>query len=491
MNILDCQRFTNFLSEAVDKKSYLTMQGTDFHLTAEKGLKNLNTSQITHIANQCLQVYVDSQANPIVQYKEIGLLVSSLKAYSSRVIQSKPWYWRILAYLGIRSGEEYQLSRAIYSLQAEQYKRYQDLSPELRILLNETTEPFNFLCNFYCRILSSHSWTTEKLEGQLFLHAIFSLFQDVEEFTLHLDSLQEKQIVDQILDQIHFSLEIFIGLAKVRNYLPNPEGLTLQQLAEQVLNQLLIKGNILLPGGYGSNDGTGHAVFYEIKKTAPHLYSFRIINTAISVSELKPGKLKDELNSYLEAERSLNEKYGHLSDYQRNTNQSFLEALDALLQKKAQFAPLMKEIKMEDVVFTDLTLDQLSPDFFQKLLSYHLGYEKCEMQDVLKFLSQNLERPQPNNKVLQGKKHSMQWNKGSCTTKSSAIWLHEQMKDPLYWKYKTHMNERYLCVLNQMLRDRNIYSKDLLQFAEKLRDYGHEMLAKRNDKKNGIFNIVG
>lgn len=81
-----------------------------------------------------------------------------------------------------------------------------------------------------------------------------------------------------------------------------------------------------------------------------------------------------------------------------------------------------------DIVYTDLTLDQLTSDFFKQITE--MAMNESDIKKVLDFIDKSLRNPIKNNKA-KGRTHFVQ-KKGTCALKCLTSWLHERLGEHYY-----------------------------------------------------------
>lgn len=428
MDIQECRQFIEVWGKTSNDLLYLTKQGDQYLPVANKSDKNLNTKEITKLAKKCWQfLCLDVESEKTDRRKILKQLQGSLKQYQTRIEAAKPWYKKIWDYLGIVSPEEQKIKELDDKLSAlsNLYNYHPDPSFKRKNFEQRSTE--EKLKEFYHQVLGFSPLNEYSLEGCDIFYVNKLFIEQLEKFKGLCCKLEELNQIDQViqdlsyLDKAQFVVDVtYLHVLKARF------GFLGSAIADSLLERLIVDfyskieqmpigSHLLLPGGYTGKlnqvvirdkkepQSFGHRVLYEVKKELEGTYSFRIINTGEGV--------------------------GHLN------------ALKTIFG-----------IKIQDLAYTNLSIKDLSSSFIRQLLKYQITTTgpklgASSMSKVNTYIHKRLKKGA--NQTYQGKKHRLQ-RKGVCTVKSLSSWLHGELEEPLYWRFKTFIAEEHLKSLQEI-----------------------------------------
>jgi len=226
------------------------------------------------------------------------------------------------------------------------------------------------------------------LQGYTFADALRSISIDLDLFSqMKQESLTQNDAerLGQVKDHLEFAYKVkpsvLRGEEKIEIRLKNNAEQIHSKLTSYAEQKEISSGSIVIPGGHAT-----HAFLYQIKKNDSGTYDFSIINTGDGATII------------------LSKKYG---------------------------------FKSQDVVYTGLTLNELSEQFFFELLNL---YETAiDMEEVFKFLDSSLLNHSA--KKVGGMERSIQ-KKGTCTFKCIMEWIKTELGKELFREFKLFMLER-------------------------------------------------
>lgn len=226
------------------------------------------------------------------------------------------------------------------------------------------------------------------LQGCSQNRAIGSILEDLDAFSqLKQGSLTQNDAerLRGAMINLQFAFEVRAPYEDARG--KEQEELALKKGAQQIHIKLTEHSeSIVVAGGF-----TKHAVLYQIKKTDSGTYDLSIINTGDGASTVL-----------------------------------------RITKKGCSF-------KSQDVVYTGLTLDDLSESFFLKLL--HKKETANNMEEVYEFLDNTLLNHSA--KKVKGTDRCLQ-KKGTCTVKCILEWLKTELGKDLFQDFSSLMFERAL-----------------------------------------------
>lgn len=265
-------------------------------------------------------------------------------------------------------------------------------------------EPLMQLQRYYGRVLETNEKLVEPykhltrpdgfflLDGYTHSGALLFYLSDLD---VYINSLETKdvEIVDQVRSEIEFAYILSVPMVL------NPDE-SHRNLQNQVLKELQKritelpasdeKGRpcVLIPGGYKQ-----HGVMFKVEKNQNNTFSFTVINTGGGA----------DLN--------------------------FLSSVWTLFKNQ--------RLTVQDVVYSNLTLDHLSKGFLKNILQYNGDFPN--ESSFSEFINRSLMK-NGTEKQSYGRQHKAQI-KGSCALKSVSSSIHERLGDKLYNRFKALVTE--------------------------------------------------
>lgn len=374
MNLNDLKIFSENLNQTIEKSNYISKNDSgNFCILKNKADKNLRTLDIAKLAEQFFDQLSKDTILSIRDRKQFETdLASALKVYSNRVYRSKPWYQKIVAFFGFKSDAEKRLSIVINELFSrihQQRKMKADI--ESAKTRNDNTPNFlSFLPSFnkdlklFYHKTAENSKEIKHLNGMMFHESIDSIIDDLK----HFKNRSSEKIVKKIIDGLTFARAI--SFLENEFYKGDLSLAILEQLQQMPISTPDDRNFMILPGGHW-----GHAALYIIEKHEDDKYSFRVINTGSGCSILTTPPTLDE------------QGVAHMPNQ--------LAKDDSLL--------------VISYKYSNLTGQQLSNEFFKKLLS--LSKYSNDMTPVNEYIESKL-RLGPN--LEQDAVHEKQ-NHGTCS----------------------------------------------------------------------------
>lgn len=503
---MQINKFKEFLSglECISTSGYLTKNGDHYVITHEKRNKTLNTKQIVEIAEQSLSDLTKDRTSAWVNREQLLILSLRLKVYSKRVVKAKTGVWRALAFLGIRSWSEIKIYFLVMKIFIQIWFKQFDWHAIYKSTQKNLQKPEIVLKEFYFKILGSSLFQSKTLdlEGFSQSNAFFSMIGDVHSFTNQLSSDEDKNKLAQVINELHFAFQIAREDSQAIHRFQKVKEIRQRLIALPIVDHTHsdhLYTHLLLPGGYSGSSpltGQGHAVNYQILREANGLFSFRIINSGQDISLINEERKLEEL-ACKEKIKILEEKV--LKTFDTRKQKVLFSEIDALK------CTLKTARSSADLVFKNLTLNQLSDAFFTELLEYRFNEKKCfSMTDLIHMIEKHLKGCVG---ILEGRKHGLQMTgKGNCTTKSITLWLHERWGRKIHQQFKVHIAKQQMEKLDHLIkstrpRQLEIYFKDYLLrqlnavpqdfnlwlLLQQMQRAGFEVLKKREDKLTCIY----
>jgi hypothetical protein len=259
----------------------------------------------------------------------------------------------------------------------------------------EHQEPIKQLKRYYLKLLDSSTFNNTNLNAYPQKGALYSYLEDLKQYRQMLN--ETKSPLPKNLNQVIDELEYAYTLSRL-NWHINPEAyLDLKNsILEELQNKIkelppsnaIDRQCVMIPGGWAR-----HAIMYKIERNQDSTLSFTIINTGEG-AVLNPN-LKSGLNL------------------------------------------LVNQKTIQDVIYSNLTMDHLSKPFLLKIINYNREFP--DMNSNNQFIEKSLMKNGTEQRNY-GRKHKEQ-EKGSCAFKSISSILHEKLGGSVYNRFKTFSTE--------------------------------------------------
>lgn len=327
--------FISCLNQTNIKNNYIsTLDSNTFQVINDKDLKKLKTAQIVEIAEKTFDsIAAESTLNLEERKAKRTELIDALRVFSRRLYQSKKWYEKIAHFFGFKSQEEKKLNLLI-----PRVNHYNEISEMVR------NHKRNYDLQLFYHKTGENSQNIAHLNGLPFNVSMVSIIEDLKTFKDITDSPIAKQLIEALefasaidkkssKDQKTSAAEVFQKVNNLPTPKPGEKSFTIE------------------PGGC-----KGHAAVYLIERKRDGSFSFYIINTGDGRSPLEYLTALDQ------------EGVAHPSDQLAKDN----EWLTACYE------------------FKNLTLNELSEDFFANLTDFNINCP--DMSVVNKFIDEKLKK---------------------------------------------------------------------------------------------------
>ncbi|WP_068470415.1 hypothetical protein [Candidatus Protochlamydia phocaeensis] len=420
--------FAHFVAQfeqlADNRSLYLSQEGERFSLVTEKKRKTLNAKKILDLTQQTFEnlkdfYWLEEEEKAAIQ-QPMQKLVRSLRAFQDRLYQTAPWYWKILRFFGFKRAIEKNIHQISIDI-LQSMAKMEIITP---LFVKETIKEFCqqprlFLTNFYHFILGGHLTKVNELEGNENSRTLNQMLHLLKAYkkTLSVNS-SEALLYEQLINQFNFACQF--SAARILKLKKNLFFERVQQFLSDPS-----RGNVLiLPGG--TKD---HFVLYEIEREAGRpTFSLRVINSNPSTQIWHFKQIIDDKQG-INWEMDSKEKISYLVN----------------IIKKDVLSPE----KIQSLTYTGLTSEQISLDFITKISCK----EDEDMESVVHRLEKSLCKSDESNRCFSGRPYRRQI-KGVCTQKPLSVWLHNQLGELSYQKFKVFATERLInrfqCRFNQL-----------------------------------------
>lgn len=348
MNSSQINLFSNVLQQSCSQSTYLSKGGLSPFVLVDKRDKNLNTEEISLIAEQYfIQLTKDKTLSLGKRIELEASLANSLKVYSARVYQSKPWYLKIAAFFCCNSEAEKRINRVakdLFTKVKNEQKVDGDINKSKIVDITKLNFPLPYfdLKLFYHKT-AENSEHIEQLDGLPFYVSFNSIIEDLRDFN--------EQFSDKIIGQLIIELEFALAVSRLQNkYDLNILSCKIFEKVQQLpIPNDTEKSFMVLPGGFKR-----HATLYVIERHADGKYSFRVVNTGSGLSYLFSRQAIDE---------------------------------EGILHMPTDLAK-DDQLLAACYGYSDLAEDHLNPSFFEKILS--MSISSPDMKEVGAFMNSNL-----------------------------------------------------------------------------------------------------
>lgn len=512
MNKIDTVNFVNVLNVVVLEgekpiKRYLISEKGRFRSIRDKKVKNLKTDEIVKFAHLCFNQIVNecSDAN---KKNQLESLLNGLRGYLVRLNSSKRWYELILNYFGYKPSKEKDI--ALLASQVSQKIEYlEDLEdskigfsegvarePEIKLHLlsprqlkflqtqarKEYGTAFGIMKDVYHKVLGKSFYYDASLELG-YESNWFSFLEDLKclrnakKFTP-----ETNQTISEVINEFSFAYEVYLSNGGSKNRKGSNKSQVLHGILDR-LHHLPIWDDskpadykrLLIPGG-----NLDHVMLYEVKRESTTTFSFRVMDTLSS--DPRFISLEKELEDIQEAieDRQIQMIRSVPETKLKNLKQKLL-----VLQKEEAALRAEKEnFLSQDVCYTQLTLEQLSKEFFDQL--YRLSTEKeISIEKIYFDIKKHLALGDGRNCIVEPA-HRVQ-QKFNCETKSVTKWLKQRWGKEIHHFFKTFLTQIHVTKLENLMAqvDNGIgKSKRTSEYqdAKMIKNF------KKHNKKMGIMN---
>lgn len=465
----------NFLTvlNAIPSGHYISTDETNmYQIIADKGDKTINTQVMADLARDCFEE-VWSSSDYDQQERDYWRLAQGLRAYSTRLFESKTWCQKIFAIIAAifcwKSAEE----KAIDTIMQSSYERYESMNKEFNLARNfiqnktyllprQEESSIDRLKHYAQGVIETFATSFPTLQGMYSRYqAIFWYVQHLQKFYEQMDDsyTEEDQIfIQSLIAQYDFLLLVSSATAQSNpNFAPEYSCRSeylyelVLQLIQDKLRVLQPGDRLVLPGGYAFGQEAAHAVIYSITKNSDNSFEFKVINTGEGIPLDRPIR---DLGKYI---------------------------FD-VIKGKFNGQKSILHLTTSDILYDSIPLNSLDRNFFVKLLGYHVGSKPVGgMKNIHDFLDTSFSTHSSRQK---GRQHKAQTS-GSCTHKSISADAHDYLPNSLYYRFKAWMTEQEVTKLGQEFSFHKLhFSENGLTGADlqTLFDIGRQMVEKRKAK---------
>lgn len=345
---------------------------------------------------------------------------------------------------------------------------------------NALNSPHKIMLDFYYKVLGSNPFNY-KNAGRILQGDLGPWIRDLKSLKEKIPKHLSKNILDQIINELTFAFQVRFAEMRARNQINFLIFYVLRRLHQLPLPNnadMASYGSLMLVGG-----SRNHQVMYIIKRTGPDTFSMSIINSGagapysqahkdlvlqLSNANLQLTKLREQILLEVDSQRE-----DQLKIELKNT-QSAIQNLENQI----------KQARIGNLTYTDLTTKVLSGEFFIKLLFSLQTVE--DMMPVLEMIEKHLAKPDHSNVSLSGHLHLYQKSE-NCTVKSVSLAIHERAGSELHKHIKGHVTLAQMTCLSNLIADLTANPQirgnpELLQTAKLFYEEGRKKLRKRIDK---------
>ncbi len=453
MEINQAKNFLSQLENANTKGHYLTTNGSHQYTHIDKkSNKTLNTATIADIAEECFTALKNDGISQNQRAQLMNKLKTQVKAYNKRVHASKKWYQKVGSWFGIVSAGEKKINSIAKLAESERKTNAKAVDKFDQIHEGFVKRQETKLAGdaqqekkIYMRIFGGiNDVRNENLEGFTQSGGIKSYLDDLIRYEA---SISESRVgLKEEIRKMIYILENAYSISTLLEHAGSKKSIMreLQLRVTEEVQDLAERGKIgdqlLIPGGYELVKGDGHAVLYQITKTAEDKCSFTIINSGDGAKE---------------------------STTVKGFGSSLINMFSQAIFDENAVREQVQDIQYENVSFQNLDLPFIQ-NIFDKKFNQN---EKNPMQVIKNRIDTSL-RQDPHVKKTNGREHSSQ-EIGSCTFKSISSWLKDSFtSENEYNKFKATHTEWDLDQLSSIRKGQ----PDAMQ-AE-----GQKILQKRKGK---------
>ena len=442
MKISQAKHFLDQLEVANTKGQYLTetVKGThQYSVVNKKTDKTLNTESISNLAKDCFEALkADTEISHSERADIMKRLSHQIKNYDKRVHNSKNWINWIGKYLGCISEGEKRLN-ATRKLAKNEKKISRKAESDFQDIIKKLAEGCDSQIvndlfkqkKIYMRTfggISSDKVRDEKFEGTTRSAAIKCYLDDLIEYKKNVKNSVLTSKLDEAIKCLEFAFTISL-LQDCKRINKEFKKELMDQVKNKILNELQslaqgpIGGQMIIPGGYEKILGEGHAVLYQITKTAEGTCSFTIINTG-------------------EGAKETSNTVGQIKNFGG-------ELVQELTGVK------IHRHNVQDITYSNLKFEQLDKPFFEDLFNFTFTNKSVKPMD---FMVDKIDKALGKDKINKpvGREHKSQ-EIGSCTFKCISSWLKgtiekdaELKKDKEYEKLKVFITKKDLAELKNL-----------------------------------------
>lgn len=428
---MDFYKFNLVLSHVSSSKEYIIEEKESFRLQSNKQGKNVNTARIAEVAGQALEALKGSEMTDFQRKQNLEQLGESLTLYLNRVHYSKPRFARIVAFFGCRSLSEQKIQMIIYQTLSKPRERDTFLQTFLKLLpLSFDSEAKLSTYLLYHKVLNKKTFR-KNLEGLFRSDALKSMIQDLREFaaTLPYTHLTLFNLICEL--SFAYSVAVTIEQEEFLTILPfSPKSGLLDKAAKEIVERIHLLPQwpdsqnhaVLIPGGTRE-----HAVMYRVTRAQNGLYYFNLVNTGEGSHSCMISSAKNE-------------------------------------------------VLIRDLMYKDLTKEQLSQKFIHSLL--FKANTATKMEEVNEFIHKELSISNGSNVSL-GRPHQGQ-KKGICAIKCILALFSYELGGDQHRRFKVRITERAIERFEMAIKEKpSLLKKDEI---EEIRKEALEVLQRRRSK---------
>ncbi|CUI16068.1 hypothetical protein PNK_0437 [Candidatus Protochlamydia naegleriophila] len=457
MNLPSDINYSNFLDhfERLTPTNYLeiepkTVEGRCFSIVYAKENKNLNTKAVLNIVEQAFSHFrhnraFESQENFEQCQEKVNRLAQALQVYGTRLRQSAPWYWKILAFFGFQRSTDKRIAQLVSTI-SQQGASQENLTEAIQRTTREAlTTPPGYLRYFYHFVLGNADLKISQLDGAGVASSQYHYLSLLKEFRSTLAPASPAHpLLQEITDQL--SLGAQVAIAQENNL-----AITTFMERLQVFLSDPTRTFFMFPGGYSKKD-QAHCVVFEITREGNESFSLALVDTGVIAGNLHLLNNDSLLNNYLDLSTTgLRRKI---------INEQAL--IDQKINQWHAFIELQKNNRTQDLHYTGLNAAQFSESFFQALFAFKYSSNTDHSMDkVVEFLDQQLATPNKSNLIAAGRSHTRQ-KKGVCAQKSFATWLHTRLGNELYQRFKVFYTAKEIERLEQLFAEQPAATEEAL-----------------------------
>lgn len=403
MDIKTINNFLDKLDDANKLKCYISVNKNRFQTITKKSSKELNTKKIADLARDVIDSLSSMEIDPFkkkVIYQKLALVLNN---YSRRVIKSKPWWVKILAFFGIVSQSERCINRVTKDLanRIDNLKYCEEVVPPYhQNVLQAHEEPLNKVKRFFAKMLETGYLRMYELDGYTQPGSLYSYLEDLKAYRQMLDSTSQpiSQNLEQIIDELEeaYNISVTYALHNEAHTVWVRTHEEIQSLVTEIsrkLKELPVSTENSRPSILIPKICKNHAIMCKIEKEQNDTFSFTIINTGDGVDV----------------------DWG-------NVFKVFVGIDDKILAQSIKYA--------------HLTSDQISREFILMLVDSENANIKEFNDNIENLLMKNVKVKQ-----MEGIKHKRQL-KGTCAFKSTSATICEKLGKKEHAAFKAFLSER-------------------------------------------------
>lgn len=282
---------------------------------------------------------------------------------------------------------------------------------------------------FYMKVMGSRDCNSiNELEGLNGTRAVHNFIGDLIDFS---EKTSKRELLDQIVNELMFTAEQHNFFAS------GPKGKHTEVVIDHIMARIDGLGkqneyqNVLLQGGWKSesSDG-GHSMLYLIEQdnTERGKFTFRVINSARS--DLYFSVEENKLHSQLKTKfiESLKKR-----EHREESHRLGLEYKEKVI-----------DARVFDNVYSDLSIEDLNPNFFETLLQFSANEQKKDFngREIFSFIDSKLNKKQGSNIKKSKFPHGLQMFKGCCAIKPITIFIKHRLGVSEHRNFKSFSTEK-------------------------------------------------